>query len=105
MHDTEPTQPAPTVHCWPAEFLKNENLLEAIGRRQNPDVRLRVPQSTTARPQSREGLVALSTWTHPAVVKQLKQISADTGIKQQRLVAKALNHLFREYSRAEIAEQ
>ena len=73
---------------WPAEFLKNENLLEAIGRRQNPDVRLRVPQSTTARPQSREGLVALSTWTHLAVVKQLKQISADTGIKQQRLLPK-----------------
>jgi len=64
----------------------------------------RVPQSTTARPKSREGLVALTTWTHPAVVKQLKQISADTGIKQQRLVAKALNHLFREYSRPEIAE-
>jgi hypothetical protein len=49
-------------------------------------------------------LVGLTSWHQPAVLKQLKQISADTGIKQQRLVAKALNHLFREYARPEIAD-
>ena len=64
------------------------------------------PQSEALRrkPSSREGLVGLTSWHQPAVLKQLKQISAETGIKQQRLVAKALNHLFREYSRPEIAD-
>ena len=64
------------------------------------------PQSEALRwkPTSREGLVGLTSWHQPAVLKQLKQLSADTGIKQQRLVAKALNHLFREYSFPEIAE-
>lgn len=66
-----------------------------------------LPQSAAlgSRPKSREGKVALTSWHQPAVVKQLKQIAADTGIKQQRLVAKALNLLFREYDRPEIAEQ
>jgi hypothetical protein len=65
-----------------------------------------VPQSAMlgSRPKSREGKVALTSWHEPAVVKQLKQLSADTGIKQQRLVAQALNLLFREYRRPEIAE-
>jgi len=65
------------------------------------------PQSATlqSRPKSREGKVALTSWHEPAVVKQLKQLSADTGIKQQRLVAQALNLLFREYGKPEIADQ
>jgi hypothetical protein len=65
-----------------------------------------VPQSSqvAGRPKSREGMVALTTWHQPAVVKQLKQISADHGIKQQRLVARALNHLFKEFGRPEIAQ-
>ena len=64
-----------------------------------------LPQSAVkSRTKSREGLVGLTSWHKPAVVKQLKQISADSGIKQQRLVAQALNLLFKAYSRPEIAE-
>ena len=64
------------------------------------------PQSSqvSSRPKSREGLVALTSWHDPAVVKQLKQIALDEGIKQQRLMARALNHLFREFGRPEIAD-
>lgn len=78
------------------------SVIAAVTGKANPHV----PQSArkTAIPKSRVGQVALTTWMNPAVVKQLKQISADTGIKQQRLVGRALNHLFREFSRPEIAE-
>lgn len=66
-----------------------------------------VPQSSQigGRPKSRIGLVAVTSWHHPAVAKQLKQISAETGIKQQRLIARAFNQLFKEFGRPEIAEQ
>ena len=65
------------------------------------------PQSSQigGRPKSRVGLVAVASWHHPAVAKQLKQISAETGIKQQRLIARALNQLFKEFGRPEIADQ
>lgn len=65
-----------------------------------------VPQSAgmNSTPRSREGKVALTSWHLPAVKKQLKQLSLDTGINQERLVAQALNHLFREHGRPEIAE-
>jgi hypothetical protein len=64
-----------------------------------------LPQSAALRskPKSREGMVGLTTWHPPQVVKQLKMLSAETGIRQQRLVARALNHLFREHGKPEIA--
>jgi hypothetical protein len=65
-----------------------------------------LPQSSTVqsrRPKSREGMVALTSWHPPQVVRQLKMLSAESGIRQQRLVARALNHLFREHGKPEIA--
>ena len=44
-----------------------------------------------------EGLVGLTGWHRPEVIKQLKILAAREGAKQQHLMAEALNLLFRRY--------
>jgi hypothetical protein len=54
-------------------------------------------------PKSRQGKKALLTHHDPAVLTQLKQLSLDTDMTQQKLVAEALNMLFVKYGKSPIA--
>lgn len=54
-------------------------------------------------PKSRQGKKALLTHHDPAVLTQLKQLSLDADMTQQKLVAEALNLLFVKYGKSPIA--
>ena len=55
------------------------------------------------KPPSRTGRVGILTYHDPAVAQQLKMLSAEKGIKQQQLMAEALNMLFAKYGKGQIA--
>jgi len=54
-------------------------------------------------PPSRTGKRAFTTWHDPAVLQQLKMVSAKTGKSHQMLSAEALNLLFESYGEKPIA--
>jgi hypothetical protein len=56
-----------------------------------------------AKPPSRQGRICFATYHEPAVVKQIKQLSLDRGVTQQKLVAEAFNLLFLRYGLPPIA--
>ena len=53
--------------------------------------------------KARAGQASIMFWGDPAVRRQLKMLSAETGKTQQRLLAEALNMMFAHYSKPEIA--
>jgi hypothetical protein len=53
--------------------------------------------------KARAGQASIMFWGDPAVRRQLKMLSAETGKTQNRLLAEALNLMFREYNKPEIA--
>jgi hypothetical protein len=63
----------------------------------------RAKPTSAAEKKSREGQASIMFWGDPAVRRQLKMISAETGKTQQRLLSEAMNLLFREYRKPEIA--
>lgn len=65
-----------------------------------------MPQSAFAYvpPPSRRGRAGLTTYHDPAVLQQLREIAVQNRTTQQRLVAEALNYIFRNHGRPEIAE-
>ena len=65
-----------------------------------------VSQSTYAYapPPSRKGRAPLTTYHDPAVLQQLREISVQSRVTQQKLVAEALNHIFEKYGRPKLAD-
>lgn len=54
-------------------------------------------------PAYREGRKSYTTWFDEACVRQIKQLAAEQGVKQQDLAAEAYNLLFAKYQKPEIA--
>ena len=52
---------------------------------------------------SREHRKPLTTWQDDAVLKELRDLSHETGRKQQELVAEALNMLFVKHGKRRVA--
>lgn len=53
---------------------------------------------------SRVGRAQISTWQTPEAVRQLRIMAAEEGTTSQALIAEALNLLFAERGKPEIAE-
>jgi len=58
---------------------------------------------TTARPPSRVGQRAVTTYVSPEAHKQLRMLSIETGESVQVLMTDAMNGLFRKHGKAYIA--
>ena len=54
-------------------------------------------------PPSRRAKKAMTTWQDAVAVKQLKDLSHERGISQQKLIAEAFNLLFAKYGKPAIA--
>jgi hypothetical protein len=67
-----------------------------LGPRDQPAVKPEIPPS-------RQGKIGINTYHDPAVAQQLKLLSAEKGISQQKLMAEALNMLFAKYGKGQIA--
>jgi hypothetical protein len=63
----------------------------------------RAKPTSGAEKKPRDSQAPIMFWGDPAVRRQLKMISAETGKTQQRLLSEAMNLLFREYRKPEIA--
>ena len=68
--------------------------------------RLPMPGGNANKPYvapSRERRKPLTTWQDEAVLKELRDLSHETGRKQQELVAEALNMLFVKHGKRRVA--
>lgn len=63
----------------------------------------RLPQGPAVKRFARDGKQGWNTYHDPAVVKQIKLISTETGKSQQQLASEAINMLFARYGKQQIA--
>jgi hypothetical protein len=54
-------------------------------------------------PPSRKNRRSFTTWIDEAALKELRDLSHETGRKQQELIAEALNMLFAKYGKRRVA--
>ena len=54
-------------------------------------------------PPSRQGKKGLTIWLDPAVIRAIKQLAAEKDRTQESLVREALNQLFKDHGKPQIA--
>ena len=52
---------------------------------------------------SRKNRKSMTTWQDEAALKELRAISAETGISQQELIAEGLNYVLTKYGKRSVA--
>jgi hypothetical protein len=63
------------------------------------------PEGQTAYPipPSRRNRKALTTWQDAVALRHLKEISVETGLSQQMLIAEGINHVLQKYGKPSVA--
>lgn len=82
---------------------KKGSLGQGIDRFLRSGLKREEPQPKVEPPKKEKTKKVFSVWLEPAVIRQLKLIAAEEGKTQESLVNEAMNFLFKEYNKPEIA--